>query len=73
MHTFMHKLGYRVTYRELRERRPWKASGAISEIWLLLRSLFETRGPRNSVKEMEECVQVWWKESMFKLVSSGGV
>lgn len=27
------------TYRELRERRPWKASGAISEIWLLLRSL----------------------------------
>lgn len=27
------------TYRELRERRPWKASGAISEMWLLLRSL----------------------------------
>lgn len=29
----------RAAYRELRERRPWKASGAISEIWLLLRSL----------------------------------
>lgn len=27
------------TYRELRERRLWKASGATSEIWLLLRSL----------------------------------
>lgn len=27
------------TYREFSERSPWKASGAISEIWLLLRSL----------------------------------
>lgn len=27
------------THSELSERRPWKASGAISEIWLLLRSL----------------------------------
>lgn len=27
------------THRELSERRPWKASGAISKIWLLLRSL----------------------------------
>jgi len=27
------------THSELRERRPWKASGAISEIWVLLRSL----------------------------------
>lgn len=27
------------TYSELRERKPWKASGAASEIWLLLRSL----------------------------------
>lgn len=31
------------TYRELSERRPWKASGAISEIWLLLRSLGKHR------------------------------
>lgn len=36
---FMHDLGAGATYRELRERSPWKASGAISEIWLLLRSL----------------------------------
>lgn len=28
-----------VTYSEFSERSPWKASGAISEIWLLLRSL----------------------------------
>lgn len=27
------------THSEFRERRPWKASGAISAIWLLLRSL----------------------------------
>ena len=27
------------THSEFRERRPWKASGAISEIWLLLKSL----------------------------------
>lgn len=27
------------TYSEFKERRPWKASGAISAIWLLLRSL----------------------------------
>lgn len=27
------------TYSELSERKPWKASGAASEIWLLLRSL----------------------------------
>lgn len=32
------------TYSELRERRPWKASGAISEIWLLLRSLWVVGG-----------------------------
>lgn len=29
-----------VTHRELRARRPWNASGAISDIWLLLRSLW---------------------------------
>lgn len=28
-----------VTHRELRERRPWKASEANSDIWLLLKSL----------------------------------
>lgn len=33
------------TYREFSERSPWKASGAISEIWLLLRSL-KPRGRR---------------------------
>lgn len=27
------------TYSELSERKPWKESGAASEIWLLLRSL----------------------------------
>lgn len=31
------------TYRELRERSPWKASEAISEIWLLLRSLLKKK------------------------------
>lgn len=33
------------THRELRERRPWKASDANSEIWLLLKSLWRT-GPK---------------------------
>ena len=27
------------THSEFRDRRPWKASGAISEIWLVLKSL----------------------------------
>lgn len=27
------------TYSELSERKPWKESGAASEIWLLLKSL----------------------------------
>lgn len=39
MQTHTQRLCLEATYRELRERSPWKASGAISEIWLLLRSL----------------------------------
>lgn len=31
------------TYSELSERRPWNASGAISDIWLLLKSLWSKR------------------------------
>lgn len=39
--THTRRLSSEATHRELRERSPWKASGAISEIWLLLRSLLE--------------------------------
>lgn len=38
-HTLTHRDNLCVTHRELRARRPWNASGAISDIWLLLRSL----------------------------------
>lgn len=31
--------GQTYTYSELSERKPWKASGAASDIWLLLKSL----------------------------------
>lgn len=36
----------------MRERRPWKASGAISEIWLLLRSLRWRRRRRTQGEEV---------------------
>lgn len=41
----------RCTHRELRERRPWKASEANSDIWLLLKSL---RGGEPKKKKKEK-------------------
>lgn len=45
------------THSEFRERRPWKASGAISAIWLLLRSLQgeQKRGWLNSSEATKPC------------------
>lgn len=41
-----------VTHRELRERRPWKASEANSDIWLLLKSLWR-KGPKENKQETD--------------------
>lgn len=35
-----------ITHRELRERRPWKASEANSDIWLLLKSLWKANAKK---------------------------
>ena len=46
------------THSEFRERRPWKASGAISAIWLLLRSLHseQERGWLNPSAATKPCL-----------------
>lgn len=42
------------THRELRERRPWKASEASSDIWLLLKSLRGTEQKKKKEKRNRE-------------------
>lgn len=41
------------THRELRERRPWKASEANSDIWLLLKSLWRAEPKKKETRDGE--------------------
>lgn len=58
------------THRELRERRPWKASEANSDIWLLLKSLWKTeqkkKGNTRDTEAKNQRQSEWGREKHEK-------